>query len=387
MKITSAMKAKPLKAQREKQVLMGLVDLYIQTGKPIGSQTLQENGFETYSSATIRNYFVKLEEEGLLAQGHSSAGRIPTSLAFKLYIEEACSDFALDPKEKKWIKSKLIKDTKEVIAYLQEACDLFSELAGCASFLSTLRFDQDFVSDIRLVQLDNHRLLSVLITDFGLVHTEIMRVDAKLSHFSVKRLESFFKFKMTGLDRPELSDDEEIMAKKLYNEVLMRHLVNHVHFTHSDVYKTGFSKLLGHSDFAEITQLSSTMALFENESSLLTILSDAQRTSQLIRYIGDDLNHFIKTKEPIASVLAIPYSIHQNTAGALGILIPLRSDYKRLIALLNLFQECVSETLTKSIYKHKISYRKPSITPEMINESPYEALKLPFIDIHTKETS
>lgn len=380
------MKIKPLKAQRERQVLFGLIDLYIKSGKPIGSQTLQESGFEAYSSATIRNYFARLEEEGLLAQSHTSAGRIPTASAFKLYIEEASLDESLDPKEKKWIKSKLLKETKEVVAYLQEASELFSEMAGCASFLSSLRFDQDFVSDIRLVQLDAHRMLSVLITDFGLVHTEIIRLEAKLSHFAIKRLENFFKFKMTGLDRPELSDEEEIIAKKLYNEVLMRHLVNHVHFTHSDVYKTGFSKLLGHSDFAEITQLSSTMALFENENSLLTILSDAQRTGQLIRYIGDDLNHFIKTKEPIASVLAIPYSIHQTTAGALGILVPLRSDYKRLIALLKVFQECLNDTLTKSVYKHKISYRKPSIAPEMINESPYEALKLPFIDIHTKET-
>ena len=376
------MRAKPIKAEREKQVLFGLIDMYIQTGKPVGSQTLQETSFESISPATIRNYFAKLEEEGLLAQGHASAGRVPTATAFKLYIEEVAQNHSLDPKEKKWIRSRLIKETKEVISYLQEAADLLSELGVCATFLSSLRFDQDFVQDIKLVALDANRLLSILITDFGLIHTEIMRIDSKLSHFSVKRLENFFKYKMTGLDRPELSEDEEVLAKRLYNEVLMRHLVNHVHFTHSDVYKTGFSKLLGHPDFAEITQLSSTMALFENENSLHTILQDAQRTSQLIRYVGDDLNYFIKTKEPIASVLALPYFIHQNTAGAFGVLIPLRSDYKRLIALLQVFAECITETLTKSVYTYKISYRKPSVSPEMIKDSPYEALKLPFIDIN-----
>ncbi len=379
------MKTKPLKAQREKQVLFGLIDLFIQSGKPIGSQTLQESGFDTLSSATIRNYFVKLEQEGLLEQGHTSAGRIPTPQAFKLFIDEADEPHALDPKEKKWIRSKLVKETKEVISYLQEAADLLSELGICATFLSSLRFDQDYVHDIKLVPLDSDRILSVLITDFGLVHTEIMRIESKLSHFSLKRIENFFRYKMTGLDRPELSEEEDQIAKRLYNEVLMRHLVSHVHFTHSDLYKTGFSKLLNHKDFAEITQLSSTMALFENENSLYTILSDAQRTGQLIRYLGDDLNCFIKTKEPIASVLAVPYFINQTIAGAFGILIPLRSDYKRLIALLNLFQECISETLTKSVYTHKISYRKPSINPAMIEEKPYETMNLPFIDINPKE--
>jgi heat-inducible transcriptional repressor len=379
------MRAKPLKAEREKQVLFGLIDMYIQSGKPVGSQSLQESLFESISPATIRNYFAKLEEEGFLTQGHASAGRIPTPLAFRLYIEEIGPSFTLDPKEKKWIKSRLIKETKEVISYLQEAADFLSELGVCATFLSSLRFDQDFVQDIKLVPLDASRLLSILITDFGLVHTEIMRVDAKLSHFSIKRLESFFKYKMTGLDRPELSEEEDRLAKRLYNEVLMRHLVNHVHFTHSDIYKTGFSKLLGHPDFAELSQLSSTMALFENENSLHTILQDAQRTSQLIRYVGDDLNYFVKTKEPIASILALPYFIHQNTAGAFGVLIPMRSDYKRLMALLQLFSECITETLTKSVYTYKISYRKPSVAPEMIHESPYEALKLPFIDINEKD--
>jgi heat-inducible transcriptional repressor len=379
------MKAKPLKPQREKQVLFGLIDLYIQTGKPVGSQTIQESGFEALSPATIRNYCVKLEQEGLLAQQHSSAGRVPTPSAFKLYMEEACSHYSLDPKEKKWIKSRLVKETKEVVSYLQEAADLLSELGLCATFLSSLRFDQDFIHDIKLVPLDTSRLLSVLITDFGLVHTETLRVETKLSQFSIKRLEHFFKFKMTGLDRPDLSDEEEIIAKRLYNEVLMRHLVSHVHFTHSDLYKTGFSRLLNHTDFAEITQLSSVMALFENDNSLRTILSDAQRTNQLIRYIGDDLNHFIKTKEPIASVLALPYFIRQNTAGALGVLVPMRFDYKRVIALLKLFQECISETLTQSVSTYKISYRTPSVNPEMIEQSPYESIKLPFIDLTTKE--
>ena len=189
------MRAKPLKAEREKQVLFGLIDMYIQTGKPVGSQSLQESAFESISPATIRNYFAKLEEEGFLMQGHASAGRIPTPLAFRLYIEEVGQNYPLDPKEKKWIKSRLIKETKEVISYLQEAADFLSELGVCATFLSSLRFDQDFVQDIKLVPLDASRLLSILITDFGLVHTEIMRVDAKLSHFSIKALKAFLNIK------------------------------------------------------------------------------------------------------------------------------------------------------------------------------------------------
>ncbi|HEX4839979.1 MAG TPA: heat-inducible transcriptional repressor HrcA, partial [Rhabdochlamydiaceae bacterium] len=74
---------KPPKDKREKWVLLGLVELYLETGKPVGSNTLRENGFDSLSSATIRNYFSKLEEDGFLKQQHSSGGRIPTSSAYR----------------------------------------------------------------------------------------------------------------------------------------------------------------------------------------------------------------------------------------------------------------------------------------------------------------
>src|SRR5690349_18344642 len=90
--MTTALKSftqkRPAKDQRERLVLLGLVDLHLSSGKPIGSNTLRENGFENLSSATIRNYFMKLEEDGFLKQQHSSGGRIPTEKGFRLYAQE-----------------------------------------------------------------------------------------------------------------------------------------------------------------------------------------------------------------------------------------------------------------------------------------------------------
>ena len=75
------------KGDREQAVLLGLIELYLQHGKPVGSQTLQENGFDSLSTATIRNYFGKMESEGYLKQQHTSGGRIPTQKAFRLYAD------------------------------------------------------------------------------------------------------------------------------------------------------------------------------------------------------------------------------------------------------------------------------------------------------------
>ena len=86
--VYKALPAKKLpKNDREQAVLLGLVELYLKIGKPIGSSTLQEHGFESLSTATIRNYFSKMEEMGYLKQQHTSGGRIPTEKAFRLYAD------------------------------------------------------------------------------------------------------------------------------------------------------------------------------------------------------------------------------------------------------------------------------------------------------------
>src|SRR5579871_5412365 len=133
---------KPPKDQREKLILLGLVDLYLETGKPVGSNTLRENGFENLSSATIRNYFSKLEEEGYLKQQHSSGGRIPTHLAFQIYARTHLQSSLLDEKEKKALCAKLVRETREIASFLHHAADVISEETKCAVFLSAPRFDQ-----------------------------------------------------------------------------------------------------------------------------------------------------------------------------------------------------------------------------------------------------
>ncbi len=342
---------KPPKDERERLVLLGLVELYLETGKPIGSNTLRDNGFSHISSATIRNYFDKLEKEGFLKQQHSSGGRIPTHLAYQLYGATYLQDPLIGDKEKKLIKDKLSKETREIISYLQQAAETLSELTKCAVFLSAPRFDQDFVLDIKLITIDNHRCLCVLITDFSLVQTELLYTDKKLSSFTLKRLESFFRWKLTGLDRPQLSEQEEALATKFYSEVMLRHLVGNTHFTSEDIYKTGFSKLLAYEDFNDASALAGGLGFFENKEALTTLLNDCSKKGTLNFWIGETV--------PGCSIIGIPYKINQTIVGSFAILGPNRIPYRKLFGILEMASHILSEYLTKSVYKFKITFRKP----------------------------
>lgn len=351
---------KPSKDEREKLILIGLVDLYLKTGKPVGSHTLQENGFNSLSSATLRNYFNKLEESGFLKQQHSSGGRIPTNLAYKTYAETLPPPFSMEEKGRKNLAQSLLQETREIHSYLQKCAEVLSELSQGALFLTLPRFDQDFILDVKIVNIDSHRLLCVFVTDFGNIHTEILYTDKKLSSFDVKRIEKFFLYKITNLDKPSFNDEEEEKgALSFYNEAMLRHIVNYSNFSSNDIIKTGFSKMLHYPDFNDASSLANGLSLFENDNALQALLSHCSQKKELTFWIGEDLEPF-SSHATSCTVIAIPYYIHQNVVGSFGILCPTRAPYKKLFALLKTASEMISTSLTQSLYKFKISYRGPN---------------------------
>lgn len=354
---------KPAKEEREKLILFALVELYLKTGKPIGSNTLKDSWFANLSSATIRNYFSKLEEDGYLKQQHSSGGRIPTPLAYKVYAHAHIKHPILGEAEKKWIKKNLYKESREIAAYLQRSTEILSEMTNCAVFLSAPRFDQDFLLDVKLLSIDQNRILCVLITDFGIIHTETLHTEKKLSTFALKRLESYFNAKLTGQEKPKLDPEDELFAESLYKEIMLRHIVSYTNFSAEDLFQAGFSKFLSFPDFS--SALASGLSLFENKVQLRNLLSDCVKKAETTCLIGEGLDPY-SSETSSCSMIIVPYRIHQTFCGAFGILGPNRIPYRELFGILQAASEAISESLTRSMYKFKITFRQPQA-----NETPF----------------
>ena len=346
------------KQDREKRVLLGLTDYYIQTGRPVGSNTLKETGFGDLSSATIRNYFAHLEEEGYLLQSHSSGGRVPTDLAYQLYAHHYKDDHSTEIKSSTFQSLKNF-ESREISLFLQEAAEVLSKTSQCAVFMSAPRFDHDFVVDLKLVALDASRCLCIIVTDFGVVQTEILYLPAKISSFTVKRIESYFHWRLTGLGQPDhLEPEEEALSQSFYNELMLRYIIGYSNFIDEDMYRTGFSRLLIYPDFQETTLLASGLSLFENTHSMRLLMRECKSHDCLKFWIGQQLVPYTST-QPNCSVIAIPYYVNNKAVGAIGLLGPTRLPYRWLFNLLRLFSDNVSETLTRNIYKFKVSFRQP----------------------------
>ena len=349
---------KPPRSSKEKAVLLGLVDLYLKTGKPIGSNTLRENGFDYLSSATIRNYFVKLEEEGYLIQHHASGGRVPTDLAFKLYAINAKGQSEISKDDIAFLESLLEKETNQVSAYLMKTIEALSELSGCSAILLAPRFDQDFIQQVKLVQVDNLRALCIISTDFGLIHTEVLFTPRAFNLEECSKIEGYFSERLKNIEPSQIETLLEQFAKRAYNEVVLRHVVHYTNFEQQDIYRTGFSKLLNYPDFQDVSILASSLSLFENTHVLRSLLKECFINQELRFWIGNDLSHYCM--QPTTScVVAIPYYIHQKIVGVVAILGPQRIAYKQIFGMLEQISKKLSSTLTQSLYKHKISYRQP----------------------------
>lgn len=353
------------KQLRQHEVLIGLVDLFITTGKPVGSHALQEHGFKNLSSATLRNYFSELEANNYLIQEHSSAGRIPTSAAFRLYAFEKLDQLVSGTKKNPLFETKAPESQEQqaLALYLQNAAEELSKRCDCPVFLSSPRFDQDYVNDIKLVPIDSQRCLCVLVTTFGVIQTVTLQTPKMIHSLEAKRLESYFQWRLNGLDKPEtLTESEEKLAQELYNEAMVRHIVNYSNFLEEDIYRTGFSRLLGYPEFRDPTSLTKSLTLFESAHSMRLLLRDCCGHEAARVWIGEDLLPFVQ-QTPECTVISFPYSINYQVVGAIGILGPMRLPYAHIFSTLQACAEELSSTLTASLYKYKITFRQPENNP------------------------
>lgn len=344
---------RPSKTQREKEILLALVELYLETGKPIGSNTLMKLSCQDLSSATIRNYFTSLEEEGFLSQQHSSGGRTPTYRAFRVY-----ADSYAFPSDRE-LKAPFFEQSKKINTLLQNLANELSDETKCATFVTSPRFDQDFIDQVKFIPLEDDKLLVIIITDFGQIKTETISSQITLSKELVKQAENYFLWRLNKGDRPDFSiEASQKFAQRVYTEVMLRHAAHFTGFYKEDLIKTGLCKLITYPELDNATTLSNILRFFEQEPILRQIMKKTYEEKKLSSWIGKELSDFCNEISE-CSIISIPYFINQEPAGAIALLGPLRLNYHDIFTKLHLFSQSLSQTLTKSTNKFKISFQPP----------------------------
>ena len=175
--------------ERKIKILQAIINDYIVTGEPVGSRTIAKKYDLGVGSATIRNEMADLEEMGYLEQPHTSAGRIPSSKGYRLYVDKLMERPKLSRDEELRIKEYLINSAmNEVDTILKEACVLLSELTNLTCIVQTPSMKRSYIRSLQLIRIDDFNLIIVIATDSGVIKNHRIKVNSIPSNQELLRI-------------------------------------------------------------------------------------------------------------------------------------------------------------------------------------------------------
>ena len=329
---------------RAKLLLKVLVERYIADGQPIGSRTLSRSSGLELSPATIRNVMADLEELGLIASPHTSAGRIPTARGYRLFV-----DTMLTAQSQALVAPQLpAEQPQKVIA---NAAHLLSNLSQFVGVVMAPKRSSVF-KQIEFVKLSERRVLVIIVAPDGDVQNRVMFTDSELDSSQLIEAANYLNSHYAGLDIEQVRERLRTEVEQLRSQVtdLMQAAVNisaealSPATQEEQVVIAGQSNLLAVSDFShDMHNLRRAFDLFEQKTQILRLLDFSSQAEGVRIYIGGE-SHIVPIEE--LSVVSAPYEVDGQIVGTLGVIGPTRMPYDKMIQIVDITSKLVSNALS-----------------------------------------
>lgn len=327
---------------------------FIASGEPVGSRTLTKKyGFDL-SPATIRNELKDLEDEGYLTQPHTSAGRVPTERAFRLFIDALMRVRELPNQDAARIR-ELFDTVQPGEDLLRETTELLSDLSGVPAVLLQARSDQRKVQKVRFIPTRPGELLSVLVMTDGTVENRFIPVDPGVGAAQLDRVHNLLDELVEGrtlqdvrehLKRLAREQRDELHGLQKLGESLLGAAVEGA--TRSkDIIVAGVSRLVDGPGAVDAGRLKDLMLALEDKEELLRLLDRILESPEVQVFLGEDTSRMVG--HPV-SVVAAPYRRGDAAGGALGVVGPRRMDYPFLVPLVGATAAAMSRALDQRPY-------------------------------------
>ena len=336
---------------RKLKILQAVVDDYIMTGVPVGSRTISKKYLE-WSSATIRNEMMDLEELGYLAQPHTSAGRVPSERAYRLYVEQLMNVSELNEVEIENLQKHLNRRSRDLKQLYHDAARAISDATSYTAFVMPPNPLGVKIRNIQLVPVTQGLALLVLITDVGIFKDTFIRVSPDFTQDDLYRISSMLQqdlnghslngvlTRLEGQMRDSIDDQRQIM-EAILDSIKMQMRDECV----NDIVVGGSSNILKHPEYADAEKARSLLSAMESSETLGSMLQGA-RGLQFTVTIGNE-NRFDVMKD--CSVVTVSYQVDGVPTGSMGVIGPTRMNYSHVTSVLNYMKEMVSEILAGSI--------------------------------------
>ena len=342
----------PPLSKRARSVLYAVVTEFIATAEPVGSRTLTRKYGFSLSAATIRNELADLEDTGYLAQPHTSAGRVPTEAAFRIFV-----DALMQVREVSQTDAARIKDYfGEINAdsdILRETGKLLSDLSGAPAVLVRVRTESRTLLTLRFIPTRPFELLSVMVFSDGTVENRFIQLEKSVSEHELERVHNMLNEVVKGRTlsaiREYFATDvsnhaDEIATLRQLGLSLVRAATDNT-TRGVEVVIQGQSRLLESPEFGNVERVRELLFALEDRERLLTLLDRTLGSTHVNVFLGEETEKMVGF--PV-SLVAAPYSEEDGGAtGAVGVIGPTRMDYPFVVPLVGATAHAMSAAIRR----------------------------------------
>ncbi len=320
--------------ERKRRVLYAIVHDYIQTAEPVGSRTVSRRYDLGVSPATIRNEMSDLEEMGLLEQPHTSAGRIPSDLGYRFYVDSLLQLPRPSSQEQAQISRLLSSRIRGAEQIVQQLARLLSSLTNYTAIVTGPTEPKARLRQIQLVPLSERSLLLVGITDGGLLLNSLIEASGEVDALSLEKLQNWLNHRLTGLTLEQIRTwDIRLLQSELSSGIvlldsILDELCGLVASSAGRVYLGGTTNMLRQPEFRDFDKVQAVLQMLEQEELIWNWLMQAEPGSVSI---GAENAH---AAMQFCSLVTAEYRLPSGLIGRFGLLGPTRMDYDRVLSLM-----------------------------------------------------
>lgn len=336
-------------SERKEKILRAIIDDYIMTAEPVGSAYILNSHNLGVSSATVRNEMAALEEAGYLEKPHTSAGRVPSVLGYRTYVNQLMKEYRLTMSEINQIKVALAKQYVEFNKVLTAVSDMVSILTNYTAVFTTPVSTVCVIYSVKLIKIDDKSFVMIVVLNNGVVRNRTLRVKTPYEDVVLEKLSNYLNRKFAGVNLNTLTPDileeekelipvEDFMLDVIFN--FFTDLVNES--GNCDIVFSGTTNIFKHPEFNDINRTKDFLNFMrsDNGNEIKEILRKARKGDDVSVIIGDENPHL---KEHNLSMVVSDYSLGSDLFGKLAIIGPTRMDYAKVISTLDYLSKQLRE--------------------------------------------
>lgn len=340
--------------EREKSILRYVIHQFILTASPVGSRNLSKKYNIGFSPATVRNIMSDLEESGYLGHPHTSAGRVPTDLGYRFYVNSLMEEPLLTNGEVNYIESQfeqLNVDTNEI---LKITSNILSKLTSQLAYVSYPKFENAVLERLQLVSISKSRLLVVVSIKSGMIRTITLEVQAGIDRKNLSTIQRLLNERLAGLTFKEIKTTIKERVKSIQNKDIkpvirvfldsVNNIFDNIKTSEASII-TGTKNLLSQPEFTDPKNLSGIIELVEDKDIIIHVVDEktSLNKGKVSITIGSESN---EEKLNDYSIIVKEYSVGQ-IMGSIGIIGPKRMTYSHEIASVVQMAKVLSKVFEK----------------------------------------